>query len=279
MIFPVPIPMYLPSSPYPSYSPSINTRGIESGLGDIHGAIKDMSAKLDKKDICITVDTDSIRGVMAFVGPHVIRESEAYHQRAQVTWKRINRIDKWKKHRRDRAKKAKEKEAKDWNEALKLDAEFNYRKQPRGHWWKGWVEIPYSKFLKDSGYVEPKVEEKLGARDDFFKAYEALARSQSRLEEVEWNHKIRGRDVARVARKPHWIEQKDQLVKLWQICEQIRGAQLQVPSDLMQMVAGIVKESNVQIQQGNKCVACGSHDFVVDDGRKVCTYCRTPRGT
>lgn len=73
MIFPVPIPMYMPSSSYPTYHPRVDTHRIESGLDDISGAIKEMSAKLDKKDICITTDTDSIRKVMAFVGPYVQR--------------------------------------------------------------------------------------------------------------------------------------------------------------------------------------------------------------
>lgn len=275
MIFPVPIPMYMPSSSYPIYQPRVDTRRIESGLDDISGAIKEMSAKLDKKDICISTDTDSIRQVMAFVGPYVQRESDAYDSRNSFTWKRINKIDQWKRERKKRTKKLKQEEADLWNEAKKEDAEFNYSNQPKGKWWKGWVETPFSKFLEDSGYKVPKQKRKEGVDCIYSEEY---FESMADLDSSVLQHRIRSYDVERIARKPFWIDQASQIIKLWNICEQIRGATLQIPSDLMQMVAQIVKESGVPIEQGRKCVSCRSSEYIVDFGRKVCSYCRTPKG-
>lgn len=281
MIFPVPIPMYMPSSSYPIYHPRVDTHRIESGLDDISSAIKEMSAKLDKKDICITTDTDSIRQVMAFVGPYVQRESSAYEERYRLVDRRIGKVDKWKKERKkrqDELKKNKEEllreEAVLWNEAKRQDAEFNYRNQPKGKWWKGWVERSYSEFLAESGYESPKESRKVKSPSD---EYEDLYSSMLDLEMFRHVSRYRSYDVERIAKKPFWIEQSSQITKLWNICEQIRGATLQVPSDLMQMVAQIVKESGIQIEQGHKCGGCGSSDYIVEQGRKVCGYCRTPK--
>lgn len=275
MIFPVPIPMYMPSSSSPIYHPRVDTHRIESGLGDISSAIKEMSAKIDKKDICITTDTDSIRQVMAFVGPYVKRESDAYVSRSEVVWARINKIDSWKKERKKRAKERKKDEAVLWNEAKKQDAEFNYKNQPKGKWWKGWVQTPFSKFLQDSGYEVPKEKEKSSSHYLYSEEY---FETMADLDHISFRYRIRQCDVDRISRKPDWIDQASQINKLWNICEQIRGATLQVPSDLMQMVAQIVKESGISIEQGHKCGGCGSSNYIIDQGRKVCSYCRTPKG-
>lgn len=275
MFFPVPIPMYLPSYPSNPYIPRVSTTKIESGLSDISASIKEMSAKLDKKDICITTDTDAIRSVMNFVGPYVQRESAAYEERSNVAWRRINKIDKWKSERKKKAKLWKKEEATLWNEAKKQDAEFNYRNQPKGKWWRGWVETPFSKFLADSGYEAPKKKLKdpfdLGLPESYYE-------SRVEMEMRSWEHKWRQSDVDRIASKPFWVDQTGQIVKLWNICEQIRGATLQVPSDLMQVVAHIVKEAGVPIEQGHKCSSCGSSEYIIDSGRKICGYCRTPKG-
>jgi len=275
MILPVPIPMYMPSSSYPIYHPRVDTHRIESGLGDISSAIKEMSAKLDKKDICITTDTDSIRQVMAFVGQYVQRESDAYEERYRIVDNRIRKIDKWKKERKERKDKWLKEEAVLWNEAKRQDAEFNYRNQPKGKWWKGWAEKSYSEFLSESGYEEPKESRK---GKSTFGEYEDLYSSLFDLEMLRCVTRHRSYDVERIAKKPFWIDQASQITKLWNICEQIRGATLQVPSDLMQMVAQIVKESGIQIEQGHKCGGCGSSNYIVEQGRKVCSYCRTPKG-
>lgn len=275
MIFPVPIPMYMPSSSYPAYHPRVDTHRIENGLDDISSAIKEMSAKLDKKDICISTDTDSIRNVMAFVGPYVQRETDAYHERVRRAWERIDKIDAWKDSRKKKKEEWLKDEAALWNEAKREDAEFNYRNQPKGKWWKGWVEKPYSEFLLESGYKAPEKKQKKSEEylysADYFEAMARLDRSVLR-------NTIRSDDVDRIAKKPFWIDQASQITKLWNICEQIRGATLQVPSDLMQMVAQIVKESGIKIEQGHKCGGCGSSNYIIEQGRKVCGYCRTPKG-
>lgn len=275
MIFPVPIPMYMPSSSYPIYQPRVDTHRIESGLDDISGAIKEMSAKLDKKDICITTDTDSIRQVMAFVGPYVQRESDAYHERARRARQRIDKIDSWKSNRKKKKEEWLKDEAALWNEAMRQDAEFNYRNQPKGKWWQGWVEKSYSDFLTESGYETPKQKHNLKSKFDW---HEDFVSSMVELEMSSLRYRRRDFDVDRIAKKPFWIDQAPQITKLWNICEQIRGATLQVPSDLMQMVAQIVKESGISIEQGHKCGGCGSSNYIVEQGRKVCSYCRTPKG-
>lgn len=275
MIFPVPIPMYMPSSSYQIYQPRVDTHRIESGLDDISGAIKEMSAKLDEKDICITTDTDSIRQVMAFVGPYVQRESDAYHARARLVGERINKIDKWKRKRKKKKDEWLKEEAALWNEAKRQDAEFNYRNQPKGKWWKGWVEKSYSEFLCESGYEAPEEKWELKSEFDWYKSHLS---SMVELEMISARSNYRSFDVDRIAKKPFWIDQSSQITKLWDICEQIRGATLQVPSDLMQMVAQIVKESGISIEQGHKCGGCGSSNYIIEQGRKVCSYCRSPKG-
>lgn len=262
MIFPVPIPfpmpMYMPGMSNAFRMPSISTHKIESELSGIAGGIREISEKLDKKDICINTDTDALLPVMAWVGPWVVRELEAYEKRYSEFASRFNKIDEWK---RKRAKKKKQRELEEkefrvqearlWNEALQQDAEFNYKNQPRGRWWKGWVEKSYSDFLHESGYKPEKQTSPKKERE-----FDRLQREHMRIlsdhyeSDFEW--RWRKNDSERLAKKPQFHSMFPEIIKLHTICEQIRGASISIPSDLMQAVSVIARNVMSNTLEGKK---------------------------
>ncbi|WP_288432778.1 hypothetical protein [uncultured Stenotrophomonas sp.] len=235
MIFPIPVPMYLPGYSPTRYDaslprPSVNMHGVETKLSDIGRTLEKISASAGKQHLTVQVEASAILPLVSIANTVSGYEAERYHRESSALYERLNKVDSW-KERRERKKKAAKKQAeKEDQESRKEAARVEFEGQPKPKFWQ-----------KDTRKDLEFFERKNGVS---FRLFDPDDLSFSRFWPIR--HYKRETFVNSRVSKHFSVDYASQIEELFQICRAVPGAVLNVPHDLMRVVAQIAKEKQLE---------------------------------
>lgn len=232
MIFPIPVPMYLPSYSPARYDallprPSVNMHGVETKLSDMSKTLEKISENVGKQQLTVQVEASAILPVVSVAQSVSASEAARYEIAKSALLARLYRIE----ARSRRKREARERAEKEDQERRKLAAKNEFESQPEPKFWQS-----------DERKTLEEIEKKHGVMG-WFERYQS---SHELIFEMEMRHSLRRSVIRRRVSKHFSVDHASQIDELFQICQTVPGAVLNVPHDLMRVVAQIVKEKQLE---------------------------------
>lgn len=232
MIFPIPVPMYLPSYSPARYDallprPSVNMHGVETKLSDMSKTLEKISENVGKQQLTVQVEASAILPIVSIAQSVSASEAAKYQLAESALLERLYRIE----ARSRRKREAKERAEEEDQERRKLAAKIEFDSQPEPKFWQN-----------DDRKTLEEIEKKHGVMD-WLERYRS---SHELIMEMEVRRCNRKYVISRRVSKHFSVDHASQIDELFQICQTVPGAVLNVPHDLMRVVAQIVKEKQLE---------------------------------
>ncbi|KOQ78850.1 hypothetical protein ABW45_04570 [Stenotrophomonas maltophilia] len=224
--------MYLPSYSPARYDdflprPSVNMHGVETKLSDMSKALEKISENVGKQQLTVQVEASAILPIVSIAQSVSGSEAAKYQLAKSSLLKRLYRIE----ARSRRKREAKEQAEKEDQESRKLAAKNEFESQPEPKFWQS---------------DERKTLEEIEAKHGVMGWLERYQSSHELILEMEMRRHLRQSVISRRLSKHFSVDHASQIDELFQICQTVPGAVLNVPHDLMRVVAQIAKEKQLE---------------------------------